>query len=1298
MATILLQAAGAFLGGMLGPIGSAIGTAAGALAGYAIDRALIEGTRRIEGPRMSGPRPFTAEEGNSLPRVYGTARIGGTLIWATRFKETRRTRRQGKLGPKLTEYSYYANAAFALCEGEIAGVRRVWADGREIDRDTIELRIHRGTEDQTVDPLIAAKQGAANTPAYRGVAYVVVENLDIGEFGNRIPQMQFEVMRPVGELYGRIRAVSLIPGATEYGLSTRLVSRKKRPGETDAINRHVIYAGTDIAASLDELQVLCPNLEHVALVVAWFGDDLRAGHCRLRPGVTSSSPSGLSVAWSAAGIDRPDALVVSKHDGEAAYGGTPSDRSVLEAMAEIRARGLKVTLYPFVMMDIAAGNALPDPYGQPSQPPYPWRGRITCMPAPMLPGSADRTAAARSQVDAFCGQATVGHFDPGTHTVEFSGNPTDWGYRRFILHYAHLAVLAGGVDAFLLGSELRGLTTLRDGSEAFPFVEELCTLAADVRTIVGPGCKITYGADWSEYFGYHPSDGSGDVYFHLDALWAHPAVDAVGIDNYMPLSDWRDVDYVGGNPDGFASPYDPAGLSASIEGGEGFDWYYPDFTARLQRSRRAITDGAYGKAWVFRYKDLSGWWSNRHFDRRGGVELADPTAWVPCSKPIWFTEIGCPAVDKGPNQPNMFPDVKSSENGVPYFSVGGRSDIAQRRLLEAHARHWEPVVDDVQRNPQSPLYGGRMVDVSRSYVWAWDARPYPAFPLQATAWSDGSAWHRGHWLNGRLSGPSVADLVNAILADHGLPVADVDGVDDTLAGYVLSEPTSARAALEPLVDLYGLSVIQQAGRLVFRRSTASSDQALVLTELAIEGDSHAPEIIRAPSHDIPAELVLGFRDPVTDYQASAVRSRQFGASGSRQHTISFPGVLEAGQARALAQDWMRRRWGEREQLNFAVAEPRADVEPGTIVKVPASGSNSEFLVTEIEQGLVRRVAARQLNRTVPAAWRSSYAGVEPAPSAVAGQPHAVFLDLPMMGSSSAPPHEQFRVAAIQTPWRSQALLVSPEDTGFVLRGSVVRRAEMGVLGTAMPPGVVGRIDRAASMTVELYEGELASVSRAQLLNGANLAAIRSANGEWELVQFETAAETTPGMWRLAGLLRGQLGTGDANAAGAAAGAAFVVIDEAVVPAGLLPAEAGLRLNWRVGPLGADFAGGNYSAHSEIGGRRALLPLSPVHVRAKRTAGGDLAVAWVRRGRMDADSWDAGEIPLGEEREEYRIDVASVDGSIVRSTNVSGPVWTYAAAEIVADFGTPPTALDVTVRQFSVAAGWGLPATRRLALA
>ena len=72
MATVLPQVAGAAIGSLLGPVSSAIGAAAGALAGYTIDQALIDGTRRIEGPRLLGARPFTAEEGAAIPRVYGT--------------------------------------------------------------------------------------------------------------------------------------------------------------------------------------------------------------------------------------------------------------------------------------------------------------------------------------------------------------------------------------------------------------------------------------------------------------------------------------------------------------------------------------------------------------------------------------------------------------------------------------------------------------------------------------------------------------------------------------------------------------------------------------------------------------------------------------------------------------------------------------------------------------------------------------------------------------------------------------------------------------------------------------------------------------------------------------------------------------------------------------------------------------------------------------------------------------------------------------------------------------------------
>ena len=330
------------------------------------------------------------------------------------------------------------------------------------------------------------------------------------------------------------------------------------------------------------------------------------------------------------------------------------------------------------MMDIPAGNTLPDPNGGVCQPAYPWRGRITCDPAPGLAGSADRTDAARAQVAAFCGTATPADFDASGDGVAYRGD--DFGYRRMILHYAHLGRLAGGVDGFIIGSELRGLTQLRDGADAFPFVEQLVDLAAAVKQVLGPRTAVTYGADWSEYFGYHPADGTGDVFFNLDPLWASPAIDAVGIDNYMPLSDWRDGDIASGNPDGFETACDPAGLRSMIAAGEGFDWYYRSDGDRAARRRTPITDGLAGKPWVFRFKDLEGWWSSEHRERRGGREAAAPTSWLPGSKPFWFTEIGCPAVDKGANRPGVFPDPKSSGGAMPDFSTGARDDLMQRRI------------------------------------------------------------------------------------------------------------------------------------------------------------------------------------------------------------------------------------------------------------------------------------------------------------------------------------------------------------------------------------------------------------------------------------------------------------------------------------------------------------------------------------------------------------------------------------------------------------------------------------------
>jgi hypothetical protein len=1260
MATIVFQAAGAALGGIFGPLGAMIGRAAGALAGNAIDRTLLSNGRTVTGARLSTARIPGADEGAAISRLYGAARIGGTLIWATRFEESVEVERRGgkgNRGPKVETFRYFANVAIGLCEGEAAMVRRVWADGRELDLSAIEMRFYPGSETQLPDPLIEAKQGAGNAPAFRGLAYVVFERLPLDSYGNRIPLMQFEVVRPVGRLEKAIRAITVIPGATEQGYTTVQVSERTGIGQSRIMNRNGLTAATDWQAAIDELQALCPALESVALVVSWFGTDMRAGECRILPGVEVAGRDGETMPWSVAGLSRGAAHLVSHHGGGPAYGGTPNDESVLQAIADLKARGLRVCLYPFVMMDVPVGNGLPDPYGKSEQDAYAWRGRITCFPAPGRAGSAYRSAGARTQVSAFCNR--------------------DEGYRRMVLHYAALAAQAGGVDAFLIGSELRGLTALRDENDAFPFVEELVRLAGDVRAVMGPAVKLTYAADWSEYFGHQPADGSGDVFFHLDPLWASPEIDAVGIDNYMPLSDWRDEDAANGNPDGMTGPDDAAAFRYAVTAGEGFDWYYASDADRAARQRTPIADGLKGKPWVFHYKDIRNWWGNLHHDRVRGVEKSTPTAWVPGSKPIWFTELGCPAVDKSATRPNVFPDPKSAENAFPYFSRRSRADSQQRRFLEAHLDHWRKA-------------DAAMIDADRIYLWTWDARPFPAFPQNGAAWSDGANWRTGHWLNGRLGTATLADTIAAILADHGFSDFDVSAVSGDLGGYVQGDVTSARNLLEPLMAAFQVDVADDGGTLRFRsRNTA----VLPVRDIAVLADLEDEPLWsenRGHDSDFAAEAVLTSFNPAFDYEQGSARSRRIDNAGSRVMRLDLNAALPAETAEAAVEALLRDNRQARRSLRFALPPSEITLEPGDCIRLPdgafPQAPSGRFLVSRIEDGAVRQVEARAFS----AAFSVFAGGAEErrskgASGAEGFAPEVLFLDLPY--HDGVAPEDSARIAALAKPWRPIIISASPGMEAYRQRVLLDRPAMIGALAMPLISGPPGRFDRKNTVVVDLPFGEVSSAAELSVLNGESRLAIKAANGVWEIVAFAKAEEIAPSRWRLSSLLRGLAGTEDALAGGAPKGAPVVVLDQAVQPLGLAASERGRRLNWIAEAAG--MAGAMSGPFAFEGGLRALTPLAPVHLSAERRGDGVL-FRWKRRGRVEADGWDASEIPLDEPFELYRVEV--LDGETVRRVaEVSEPVWFYPAADELTDFPALRDHISVRVRQLGRAVPSGVAA-------
>ncbi|OYW14038.1 MAG: hypothetical protein B7X02_00905, partial [Rhodospirillales bacterium 12-54-5] len=693
MASTILSAAGAAAGAATGvPGGSVIGAQIGSYVGSS-----LEGGKKVhyEGQRLETLSVQTSSYGRMISLVFGSVRTAGNVIWSRPIKETATTTKSsaggkgsgGQKSSSSTSYSYSVSLAIAICEGELTSIDRVWADAALLDLSQGTYRMYLGSETQLPDPLIESFEGVGSTPAYRGLAYVVIEDFPMGDFGNRIPNFTFEVTRKASQrdngivpVEEQVKSVMLIPGsgefvydtATEYKLDGEIVgSGFVQNGYKTSLNQFTVDGRANVMLALDQMQRVLPNLEWVGVAVNWFGTSMDIQTCELWPCVEyQSGVTTTPNTWSVAGLSRSTARQIGSDAGALRYGGTPDDASLVRLLTELRARGLKIFFYPLMLMDVAG---------------KPWRGNVT--------GAA----------------SDVSNFFNRTH-----------GYTNFITHYANL--VKGKVDAFAIGSEMRDLTKITSATGVFPAVSQLVTLASTVKgifTSAGAGAtKITYAADWSEY--HHTDSG----WYNLDALWASSGIDVVGIDAYFPLR----------------------------------------------------------------------WWKNYHVNPDSST-----TAWTPNMKPIWFTEVGFASVDGCANQPNVFVDATSSSSAYPRFSRGRTDFMAQRTAIAGTEAQW-----------------GDNSIVSRRFLWTWDARPYPYWPDLRSIWADGANWVNGHWVQGKLGASHLSAVVEQLVEKAGLDISllDVNALQVTLDGFIVSQRTTARAAIEQLMRAFFFSIKESNGKLI----------------------------------------------------------------------------------------------------------------------------------------------------------------------------------------------------------------------------------------------------------------------------------------------------------------------------------------------------------------------------------------------------------------------------------------------------------------------------------------------------
>lgn len=858
-------------------------------------------------------------------------------------------------------------------------------------------------------------------------------------------------------------------------------------------------------------------------------------------------------------------------------------------------------------------------------------------------------------------------------SIPFDGE--GWGYRRFVLHYATLCKAAGfgEGDAFIVGSGLSGLTRIRSAAGTYPAVEQLISLVEACREILGPDVLISYAADWDEALNHRPDDGSNDVYFHLDPLWAHEDVGFVGINNFLPLSDWRTGDTHLDKLAGTDMIYHPGYLFGNTRRGEYYEWTYASDADRDEQIRTPIVDPLFpehNERWVYRLKDHRRWWNNEHHNRPGGVRDAAATAWEARMKPLWFTAYGCPAVDKGTNQPDALIDEESDDGAPPYFSTSDHDGAIQYAYFKAMRAYID-------------LYPA-MFEYAFAHTWSCDNTKF----LEP----------RGRILNYMGTSVSLADALKYMC--RGLVDINTHLAPDIVRGYYMDKIASPRGNIEPLAPIFLFDACEDQGEIHFvQRRFAPPSLSFTRDDLVDEkGDANLYRLTRAEETDLPRTVVINTLDPQKDDQPGSVSSRRRRSivDSVRELALDAPLLMTTDEALARANRVLADVWIGRERMDCILPPSAITLRPTDVINIEVEGRPFEMRIDTIGRQYWRPAKLTQNRVTV-------YESRPPMPRSDQYRPqratrHAkatlLIMDLPLLSPDQ--PEGVPLLAAYSDPWADVAVYRGSTAGGFVLDVVIKAPSVIGRTKELFPSGALGVFDEVNELVVQVpAQHTLLSIDDKTLFDGGNMCAVRTGRRQWEVMQFGQAEIIEEGLWRLTHLVRGMRGTEHHMSTSLKKNATFVMLDRSIiVPSTVPPQQRGTTLQWRYGPATLPINDDSYRGSSYTFNGASLRPLAPTGLRAAREADGDIILKWIRRSRVPNYSWDAGATPLAEEQELYRVNVYDGDEIVETADNIPVQEWRYSEAEQIRDFGRRVKNLDVEVIQKSHAWGPG-PGTRRV---
>jgi hypothetical protein len=470
---------------------------------------------------------------------------------------------------------------------------------------------------------------------------------------------------------------------------------------------------------------------------------------------------------------------------------------------------------------------------------------------------------------------------------------------------------------------------------------------------------------------------------------------------------------------------------------------------------------------------------------------------------------------------------------------------------------------------------------------------------------------------------------------------------------------------------YGFDAVERDGMLVFKNRTGLVDGVIGEGKLAVIAEQNGlVELVRAPVAEVAGRVRLNYVEENGDYEIRATEAIFPDEATYSVSQSELPLALTSGESRAIVERWLAESRVARDGAKFALPLSEIGLGAGDVVRLSVDGEEQLFRLDHVEQSGAQLIEAIRVEPGVylPRDLVDSGSTIRPFTPAVPTYP--LFLDLPLMRGDEVPhaPH----IAVTATPWPgSVAVYSSVSDDGYTLNRLVEAGSVIGVTENVLFSALPALPDKGAPLRVRVFGGALSSVAWSGVLNGENLMAIGDGSAEnWELFQFATADPVEEGVYDLSLLLRGQLGTDAIMPADWPTGSQVVLLNGTPDQIELLASERNLARHYRIGPALRANNDPSYVHSVEAFRGIGLRPYAPCHLRVRKEDNDDLTVSWVRRTRVDGDSWESVEVPLGESAESYVIRVLD-GGTILREETVSSGSWIYDAVSRAGD-GTPPT--------------------------